>query len=134
MATVEREPASRVDQGLAEALQGWHRAREAAARHNRNLVQYGAMIAGALGVETGSGGIFSIASAVGSLPWWWPIHFAGTSVILATVAVVGVVLALRAYRLRNEAETDVEKYAVQLIALRPDRFLPNADSLLGAQT
>lgn len=43
-------------------------------------------------------------------------------------------LALRAYRLRSEAEKEVEQYAIQLIVLRPDRFLPDAASLLGSQT
>jgi hypothetical protein len=123
------------DQGkLVEVLQGWHRAKEAASRHNRNLLQYGAMIAGALGIETGSGGVISVASAVGTLPWWGPLQFMGTTLIMVVIGVVGAVLALRAYRLRSDAETEVERYAIQLIALRPDQFLPDADNLLGSQT
>ena len=119
------------DQGkLVEILQGWHRAKEAASRHNRNLLQYGATIAGALGIETGSGGVISVASAVGTLPWWGPLQFMGTTLIMVVIGVVGPVLA---YRLRSDAEKEVEGYAIQLIALRPDRFLPDADSLLGSQ-
>jgi hypothetical protein len=92
------------------------------------------MIAGALGIETGSGGVISVASAVGTLPWWGPLQFMGTTLIMVVIGVVGAVLALRAYRLRSDAETEVGGYAIQLIALRPDRFLPDADNLLGSQT
>jgi hypothetical protein len=123
------------DQGqLTEVLQGWHRAKEASSRHNRNLLQYGAMIAGALGIETGSGGVISVASAVGTLPWWGPVQFMGTTLIMVVIGAVGAVMALRAYQQRSEAEKEVEQYAIQLIALRPDRFLPDSDSLLGSQT
>jgi hypothetical protein len=123
------------DQGqLAAILQGWHRAREASSRHNRNLLQYGAMIAGALGIEAGSSGVIAVASSLGTLPWWGPVQFMGTTLIMIGIAAVGAVLALRAYRLRSEAEGEAEQYANQLIALRPDRFLPDADSLLGSQT
>jgi hypothetical protein len=130
-----QEDAINQDQGhLAEVLQGWHRAKEAASRNNRNLLQYGAMIAGALGIEAGSSGVIAVASSLGTLPWWGPVQFMGTTLIMIGIAVVGAVLALRAYQQRSEAEKAVEQYAIQLIALRPDRFLPDADTLLGSQT
>jgi hypothetical protein len=134
MVTSQGEVLSQDQRQLVEALQGWHRAKEADSRSNRNLLQYGAMVAGALGIETGSGGVVSIASALGTLPWWGPIHFMSMTVIMVIIGVVGAVLTLRAYHLRSEAEKEVERYAIQLIGLRPDRFLPDADNLLGSQT
>ena len=60
------------------ALQGWHKAKEAATRYNRNLLQYGATVAAALGIEAGSGGIIAIANSLpktaeesgNTLPTW----------------------------------------------------------------
>jgi hypothetical protein len=58
----------------------------------------------------------------------------GTTLIMVVIGAVGAVMALRAYQQRSEAEKEVEQYAIQLIALRPDHFLPNSDSLQGSQT
>ena len=117
---------------LVEALKGWHRSKEASSRHNRNLLQYGAMIAGALGIEAGSGGVIAIANAVGGLPWWGPLQFVATAVVTAVIGVSGAVMALRSYRLRYEAEQEVEQYSSRLIELCPEHFLPNSESLRGS--
>ncbi|MBM3942287.1 MAG: hypothetical protein FJ316_05085 [SAR202 cluster bacterium] len=44
------------DGNLIAALKVWHRARETANRYNRDMLQYGAMVAGAIGMVAGAGG------------------------------------------------------------------------------
>lgn len=133
MATQQNSTEAQRDEQLVEALQGWHRSKEAATRYNRNLLQYGAMIAAAVSIESGYGGVMAVANsiAVAGLPWWVPFQLVALSLIAAVVVVIGVILVLRAYRLRHTAERDAEDYREKLIALRPEHFLPDSDSLQG---
>jgi hypothetical protein len=106
--------------------------RKAASRYNLNLLKYGAMIA-AVSIESGYGGVMAVANsiAVAGLPWWVPFQLLILSLIAGAILVIGVILVLRAYRLRYTAERDVELYMEKLIALRPERFLPDTGSLQG---
>lgn len=112
------------DGQLVEALQRWHRTKEAANRYNRDLLQYGAVVAGSAGMMAGAGGLTALAGAGGRLPWWAAVQLS----VLAVAAVVaiggGVMLVLRTYRLRERAEAEVETSMDRLIELRPDQFLP----------
>ncbi len=45
-------------------LQGWHREKEAASRHNRNLLQYAGALALVLGIGGGSGGFLAVGLAL----------------------------------------------------------------------
>jgi len=77
---------SESSQEIVQGLRGWTRAKEAASRYNRNLLQFGAGIAAVLGIEAGSGGIFALANSIvdtgngGSLPWWALLHLAIVSI------------------------------------------------------
>ena len=126
---IQQQQAAGREQQLVEALQGWHQAKDASRRYNRDLLQYGAMAAGGLGVEAGNGGVMAVANAVGTLAWWAPWQLGIMAVISTVVMVVGAVLALRAYGLRRLSESEVERYTNRLIELRPDHFLPDAASL-----
>jgi hypothetical protein len=112
------------DRQLIEALQVWNRAKESANRHNRDLLQYGAVVAGSAGMVAGAGGLTALAGAGGGLPWWAAVQLS----VLAVAAVVaiggGVMLLLRTYRLRERAEAEAERSMDRLIELRPDQFLP----------
>ena len=60
----DKQPVKNNEEAKIPELQGWHRAKESASRHNRNLLQYAAAIAVVLGVEGGSGGILAVALAL----------------------------------------------------------------------
>jgi hypothetical protein len=60
-----------------------------------------------------------------------PFQLLALSLIAGAVLVIGIILVLRAYRLRYTAERDVELYMEELIALRPEHFLPDTGSLQG---
>ncbi|HLF04267.1 MAG TPA: hypothetical protein VI855_03530 [Dehalococcoidia bacterium] len=112
------------DRQLIEALQIWNRAKESANRYNRDLLQYGAMIAGAVGMVAGAGGLTALAGAGGRLPWWAALQLAVLAVAALVVIAAGVVLLLRTYRLREKSENETEQAMDRLIELRPDQFLP----------
>jgi hypothetical protein len=119
---------------LSAELRGWHLAKEAASRHNRNLLQYGAGIAAVLGIEAGSGGVFAIANgltkvggASASLPWWTWVILGGVSIVAGTTFAILVGFLVRAFLLRRAAEQKADDHLAKVIALAPDRFLPREE-------
>jgi hypothetical protein len=117
--------------GVLSDLQGYHQASEEASRQNRNLLQYGAAAATALGIGAGSGSIFALADSVAktqdsaaSLPGWGVALLAGEVTVLGVAVVVLLVLLCRAYVLRRRAEQDADAYLARLIAAEPARYWP----------
>ena len=112
-------------------LRGYHLAREEATRHNRNLLQYGAAIATALGIGAGSGSIFALADSVAktqdsavSLPDWAVALLAGLVAILALAVVVLLFLLYGTFMLRRRAEQDMDTHLSRLIDADPARYWP----------
>ena len=114
-------------------LQGWHRAKEAASRHNRNLLQYAAAIAVVLGIEGSSGGIFAVAIAllmagettvaIGALLPRWAMWVLG-GVGIAGVVVVALLASLLiwAFLCRQKAERQADCHRNNIIRLDPGYF------------
>ncbi|MSQ06965.1 MAG: hypothetical protein EXR54_06900 [Dehalococcoidia bacterium] len=113
------------DRLLVEALQKWTRSKESANRHNRDLLQYGAVVAGSAGMVAGAGGLTALAGSGGrGLPWWAALQLSVLAVAAVVAIAGGVMLLLRTYRLRELAEAEAERSMDRLIELRPDQFLP----------
>ena len=110
------------------ALQGWHEARESANRHNRNLLQYGALLAALFGLEAGFNGIVIVAIGLGKRGVW-PL---GVAIVVLGAAgiILGALLALaivRAFRERQLAETRAAEMLPILIRHDPERFMPREE-------
>lgn len=119
---------------LVIELQSWHGAREAASRYNRNLLQYAGGIAAVSAIGAGSGGVFAVAGSLAkandksqSLPAWAALVLivVAATVVIATVTLTA--LLVRAFRMRRAAETTADGHLTELIALRPERFLPREE-------
>ena len=111
-------------------LRAWHRARETAARCNRNLLQYGAAFAAILGIEAGSGGVFALANALTqgvALQAWVVAIVLAVSAVGVVFAIVLAILLVQAYGQRREAERRADDYLERLIARTPERFLPKEE-------
>lgn len=115
-------------------LEGWHLAREAAQRWNRNLLQYGAGVAAVLGLAAGSGGVFAIASSLvglqdtsASLPGWAVGVLGGVTVVASAVFVILMSLLIASYFQRRKAEGAADSHLTKLIGLAPERFIPRAE-------
>jgi hypothetical protein len=123
-----------VSPALVWELQGWHLAKEAASRHNRNFLQYAAGLAAVLGINVGGGGMLAIAKSlreasgrpdgptVSFLPLNTPIDW-----ILAVAMLVGAALLLLVtwtFMRRQAAEGRAERHLERLIALAPQWFEP----------
>ena len=115
-----------LDETTVTALQGWHRAREEASRHNRNLLQYGAGMATVLGITAGSSGVFAIAGSLQNADV--PDTLLAILAITVTVSMIALVvlglLLVRTFGARQEAERQVDDNLIALIGLIPQRFLP----------
>ena len=116
---------------MVKELQRWHLAREAASRHNRDLLQYGAAFAAVLGIEAGSGGILAVATALTSDGDSLPTE---VGAILLAVLAIGVVFAvvsgallIGAFRRRRAAERRADNSLENLIGHAPERFLPKEE-------
>ena len=109
-----------------QALQQWTRAKEAAGRHNRNLLQFGASFGAALGIEAGSWGLVAVAEglAADNTPLWLFGLLFLIMAFAAGIAIVMAILLLQAYKGREEAEKAAEVHLEALIELVPDNFLP----------
>lgn len=113
---------------LVSALQAWQKARDAANRYNRNLLQYAASIAAVLGIGAGSGGIFAVADSL-------PEAQGDIAVIglVASVAVAGgiaapiLLLLVGTFWKRGRAERDAASRMDELIAINPERFPAGAE-------
>lgn len=113
---------------LVSALQAWQKARDAANRYNRNLLQYAASIAAVLGIGAGSGGIFAVADSL-------PEAQGDIAVIglVASVAVAGgiaapiLLLLVGTFWKRGRAERDAASRMDDLIAIDPKRFPATAE-------
>jgi O-antigen/teichoic acid export membrane protein len=108
---------------LVTALQAWQKARDEAARYNRNLLQYAASIAAVLGIGAGSGGLFAVANSLpeahGDIAVIGLMAAAG---VAAVIAVPLVLLLAWAFRKRGQAETAAVSRMNDLIEIDPKRF------------
>ncbi len=106
-------------------LQHWRLAREKAARHNRNLLQYGAGLAAVLGISAGGGGMIAVANSLGQANTG-PLNAIMGSILLASILVglVLLVLLLGTFRSRQAAERESDEYLGKLIELVPSWFQP----------
>ena len=123
-----------------QALQAWHLARQAARRHNRNLLQCAAGLAAVLGITAGGGGMLALAESlrirseeVAGIPADAAAQSAAAATLRETLsspmfwlmaisALVGVILIVQmvaAYRGRQLAERQADANAVKLIAISP---------------
>ncbi len=138
---VDEQVANEKEKAKITELQGWHREKEAASRHNRNLLQYAGALAAVLGIQAGSGGIFAIAIALmnagpslpdwlPSIPQWvtslpeavkWVFVGVGIAGAAAPVALL-VIFLIRALRYRQEAERQADDHRHNLIAIDPTLF------------
>jgi len=108
-----------------EALRSYTLAKEAARRHNRNLLQFAASFAAALGVESGSWGIMAVANSLenGGTSSWLVGLLLGIMGITGVIAIGMSYLLARAYTQREEAEKQVACHLSKLIELDPRDFL-----------
>jgi hypothetical protein len=123
---------------LGEELRGWHRAKEAAKRHNRNLLQYGAGVAAAFGVGAGSGGVLAVANSLtpegigsielGSFLFWVLGSVFSLSYVTIALAAIQAVLLVFTFFKRQAAEREAMGHLENLIALLPYHFLPARES------
>ena len=128
----QASPAVQVPPETVEALRSWTLAKEAASRYNRNLLQYAASFAAALGVESGSWGILAVAKSLenGGKFSWLDGLLLGIMAITGVIAVGMSFLLARAYTKREEAEKQVALHLSKLIELDPSDFLQR----IGADT
>ncbi|MEX1252731.1 MAG: hypothetical protein WEE64_00170 [Dehalococcoidia bacterium] len=120
-----------LDDDTVTELRAWHCAREQAARHNRNLLQYAAGIATVLGITAGSSSVFAIAGSLQSADVsGWYETILGVVVFISVIAlmVLGTML-FRTFGARRDAEREVDTHLAFLVGRWPDRFLPKAVDL-----
>lgn len=112
-------------------LAAWKVLTERADHLNRNLVQYAASIAAALGISTGSGGVFALAQAVAQktseeLSAFLTGFIEVVSGVAAAMTLVLLALLISTYRARARTEHDAAEHLKALIAAKPDHFLAEA--------
>ena len=115
---------------LVPELQAWHKAKERADVHNRNLLQYFAILGAFLGLAAGSSGLLAVAASLrddGGFEWWATVIVALAGAAIAVVAIALTALAFREFQMRQAAEHDAEVHFARLIALDPDRYLPKVE-------
>ena len=116
-----------------EALRNWTLAKEAARRHDRNLLQFGASFAAALGIEAGSSGTIAVADGLVKDGSPDPLLVVLLLVIMAITGVIAIVMSFllaRAYTERQKAEKEAAGHLSRLIELRPHDFLPQSGASL----
>jgi Na+/phosphate symporter len=125
--SVRALPREANQEAIVTELQRWHRAREAAKRHNRNLLQYGAGLTAVLGINIGTGGMLALADSLAEtqqeatqLPWW----AAAVAALSILAGIFLVVLLVQAFHARQEADRNAEIHLEMLIALAPEWFQP----------
>ena len=108
-----------------EALRSWTLTKEAARRCDRNLLQFAASFAAALGVEASSAGVIAVASGLGTgIPDWLKWLMLGIMGITGLIAIGMSLLLARAYTERQKAEKEADFALSRLIELSPHEFLP----------
>ena len=119
-------------QEIVAPLQEWHGATEAASRNNRNLIQYGAALAGLIGIEAGFGGVVAVALSVADSAQDGPLYgwVIGLAVAGFILGVMLAVLVVRAFHERHAAEQRADAAMRTLITHMPDRFLPGTEELV----
>lgn len=127
---IAQPPSREVDATVVKELQGWHLAREAAKRHNRNLLQYGAGLTAVLGINVGTGGMLVVAESLAraqevasQLPWW----ASGMVTVTTLAGLLLLGLLIRTYVWRQAAERQADTHLEKLIALAPHWFPPRGD-------
>jgi hypothetical protein len=110
-------------------LAAWKLLTDRSERLNRNLIQYAASIAAALGISTGSGGVFALAESVAQKPTiGWEhgllsVFILAVTLVAAVTTVVLFGLLANAYRARERAEHEASEHLQALIAAKPEHFL-----------
>ena len=118
----------KVNGSIENLVADWQIAKDRANRYNRNLLQFGAAIAGVVGIFAGSAGVFAMAQRIQttsdpSLTWTLAcLTSAGTFFFL--ILLIGL---MGSFNARNRYEKMAEETLRQIVLHDPNRFLPNKE-------
>ena len=118
----------KINAPIENLVADWQIAKDRATRYNRNLLQFGAAIAGVVGIFAGSAGVFAMAQRI------QPTAANSLTYTLACLTAAGIVFFLilliglvGSFNARNRYEKIAEETLRQIVLHDPDRFLPNKE-------